>query len=490
MNELQIAEDLHQDGKTDKAIEIYRKHLKSNPNSAITHCGLAKLFTKQGYWNQAIDSYQQGVELDPSQFSNCYVLGKYLKALGYQDKAVSLYCKIGKVLENKDKINSAIEWYQSAIELNLKPQWFHLYIGDLQRRKNNLKAAIFSYLQAINIAPEFWRPHDRLLIIVQRQKVDTTLLKKMVDVYRQVIERKPNYLLAYSNLGNILTKLGKLDEAIDFYQRASYRQNLQLKPDFIANAWDARKKGHEPKFLIIGSMRCGTTSLYEYLTQHPQFLPAIKKEIKFFNFNFSSGKSWYQAHFPAIADNQKYFTAEASPDYLYYPYIAKKIADLFPNIKLVVMLRNPVDRSISQYYHWLKVGAEYRPLEEVISSELELIKQMAQPSFDGNLKQKRKVGCLLESVYIYFLEKWLRIFPREQLLILKSEDFYTNPPKTLSQVCNFVGLPDYQLTEYKTYNAGSYKKIDESTRQTLVDCFHPHNQRLQEFLGMNFSWDN
>lgn len=490
MKELQIAEDLHKDGKTDEAIEIYRKNLQSNPNSAITYFALARLFIQKGYWKQAIESYQQGVSLEPNKFSECYGFGSYLNNLGYQDKAIILYRRIGKVLAHKDKVTAAIEWYQSAIKLNLEPQYFHLYIGDLQRRKDNLTAAIFSYLQAISISPGFWEPHDRILIIVQRQEVKSDLLEKMVYAYQQVIKQRPNYLFAYSNLGNILTKLGKLEEAINYYQRASYRQNLQLKPEFVANAWDTSKQGHEPKFMIIGSMRCGTTSLYEYLTQHPMFIPAIKKEVKFFNFNFESGKSWYQAHFPAIADHTNYLTGEASPDYLYYPYIAKKIAALFPKMKLILMLRNPVDRSISQYYHWLKVGAEYRPLETVIESELNLIKQMAQPDFDGKIKGKRKIGCLLESVYIYFLEKWLAIFPREQLLILKSEDFYTNPPVIVNQVCKFIGLSDYQLTEYKAYNAGSYTKIDASTRQTLVDCFRPHNQRLEESLGINFGWDN
>ena len=490
MQELEVGQQLEEQGKLQEAILAYRKAVKAESNSVAAHHSLAKALTKKGHWKEAIRCYQKMVEIEPSSFDTCHKLGKYLKQLGYLDKAIALYKQVGDSLSKKNQLDKAIQLYQVAIELDLDPKWFYVYIGDLENRRGNLEAAVTSYLKAIKIAPEFWQPHDRLLIKLQRQELSTELMESMIPVYQEVIEKRPDYLLSYSNLGDIFTKVGRIDEAISQYQTASYRQNLKLKPEFVDQAWDDKKKGQEPKFIIIGSMRCGTTSLYKYLTFHPQFVPAMTKEVKFFNFNFEAGKDWYLAHFPPIREGSSYLTGEGSPDYLYYPIVAQRIHDLFPDMKLIVMLRNPVERAISQYYHWVKVGAEYRSLEASINSDLELVRKMANPAFDGKLKRKGKTGCLLESVYIYFLEKWMSIFPKEQFLILKSEDFYTNTAKTMREIYDFIGLPDYQLSEYQTFNAGCYDKIDTSTRRTIVESFRLHNQRLEEFLDMRFNWDN
>ncbi|GAB4234754.1 MAG: hypothetical protein Kow0049_18840 [Stanieria sp.] len=489
MKDLQLGATLEQQGNLEEAVFAYRRAVKTEPKSAQAHHRLAKALTKKGYWQEAINYYHKTVELEPKLFNSCQELGRYLIKLNHQDKAISLYQKIGETLAKKNLFHDAITIYEQAVELDLDQKWFYLYIGDLYNRQGDSLAAIDAYLKAIAIAPEFWQPHDRLLIKVQREKLAPELLERMIKPYQEVIRKSPDYLLGYSNLGDILTKLGRLDEAISCYQNASYRQNLKLKPKFVEQAWDAGKRGQEPKFVIIGSMRCGTTSLYEYLTFHPQFVPALKKEVKFFNFNFDAGKEWYLAHFPAIAEGKNYVTGEGSPDHLYYPEVAPRILELFPDMKLIVMLRNPIDRSISQYYHWRKVGAEFRSLKDAIADEIELIKKMSQPSFDGNLSRKGNSGCLLESVYIYFLEQWMSIIPKEKFLILKSEDFYQNTPATLNQVFDFIGLPNYQLKDYKTYNAGSYSDIDPEMHQLLAECFQPHNQRLEEFLGMKFDWD-
>jgi hypothetical protein len=487
--ELDFGQQLENEGKLQEAILKYREAVCLDPNEVDPHYKLAQALMRKGHWMESVASYQKVVELDPDQYEVCHELGEYLKNLSHFDKAKTLYETIGKTLEKKGRLGEAISVYFQAIQFDIDPKWFYLYIGDIKNRENDIEAAIDSYLGAIRIAPEFWQPHDRILIRIQRSEVHQDILEKIVVTYRTVIEQKPDYLLAYSNLGDVLTKLNRLDEAFDFYQRGTYRKNLQCKTSFLEQAWDSQKIGEEPTFIIIGSMRCGTTSLYEYISQHPQFVPALKKEVKFFNFHWTSGKEWYLAHFPPIADGSGYITGEGSPDYLYYPGAAKRVSELFPNMKLIVMLRNPVDRAISQYYHWLKVGAEHRPLEEVIASEIELVREMANPSSRNKSQRKGNQGCLLESIYILFLRKWMSIFPRNQFFIIKSEDFYTSPASVLEQVFNFINLPNYSLPEYKTYNANSYSDIDRETRKTLLDCFQPHNRELEKYLGMEFGWD-
>ena len=83
----------------------------------------------------------------------------------------------------------------------------------------------------------------------------------------------------------------------------------------------------------------------------------------------------------------------------------------------------------------------------------------------------------------------MTVFPKEQILILKSEEFYSNPSATMKQVHRFLNLPDYQLTEYRNYNPGSYSLISDKLRQQLVEFFHPYNQELEEYLGMEFNWE-
>ena len=93
------------------------------------------------------------------------------------------------------------------------------------------------------------------------------------------------------------------------------------------------------------------------------------------------------------------------------------------------------------------------------------------------------------SLYIHFLKKWINIFPKEQLLILKSEDMYENPAATTKQVFDFLDLPYYELLEYKHYFPGSYPPINASLRSQLSELFQPHNQKLEEYIGMKFNWN-
>jgi hypothetical protein len=114
----------------------------------------------------------------------------------------------------------------------------------------------------------------------------------------------------------------------------------------------------KPNFIIIGAQRCGTTSLYNYLTRHPSILPARVKEVHYFDYKSYRGLLWYKANFPMLTHKLKRYikqktiiTGEASPFYLYHPHAFKRIAQVLPNIKLIVILRNPVDRALSHYIH-------------------------------------------------------------------------------------------------------------------------------------------
>src|SRR4051812_20031887 len=112
-----------------------------------------------------------------------------------------------------------------------------------------------------------------------------------------------------------------------------------------------------PSVLIIGAQKSGTTSLSSYLVEHPDMLPSLRKEVHYFSFNYERGVNWYRAHFPYTHHLRRgALTLDATPYYLVHPLVAQRAAQLLPHAKLVVLLRNPVDRALSHYQHEVRGG--------------------------------------------------------------------------------------------------------------------------------------
>ena len=207
----------------------------------------------------------------------------------------------------------------------------------------------------------------------------------------------------------------------------------------------------------------------------------------------SLGIDWYSSHFPPTVENPRFLTGEASPTYLLDLDTIPRVWQHFPKVKLLVIFRNPVDRAISQYYdHYNWLGREKRSLEEAIASEIEVLNHLDDPTSIGIHSPfwKTQKGHLWRGLYVYFIEKWLDVFPREQFLILKSEDLYTHPQPTMERVFQFLELPSHTLQNYQQYTAGSYSNIHPDIRDQISDFFKPHNQRLAEVLGDEFNWNN
>src|SRR5438552_5695539 len=261
-----------------------------------------------------------------------------------------------------------------------------------------------------------------------------------------------------------------------------------------------------PDFIIIGCMRGGTTSLYSYLTEHPNIGTAYMKEVHFFDVYFSKGLPWYRAQFPSSiqkyyaerVQRQSFITGEASPYYLFHPHAPKRIAKILPQVKLVVLLRNPIDRAYSHYYHGLARGHEkLSTFEEAIDCEQERIGKETEELLRNEhyvSYKHRHFSYLSRGIYVDQLKVWMDLFPRDQFLILNSEDFYAEPAAGLKQVLEFVKVPTMGLKErkeeYKQLNTTKPPKMDVATRKRLLAYFEPHNARLYDYLGVNFGWDN
>jgi len=271
-----------------------------------------------------------------------------------------------------------------------------------------------------------------------------------------------------------------------------------------------------PNFIIAGAPRCGTTSLYAYLISHPCVLPAAKKETAFFNFAYNENVDWYRTFFPMISyknkQQKKYqkimITGEATPGYLVNPLVPKRIAKSFPKMKIIVLLRNPIDRAYSHYHHNLSLGLETLSFEEALKKENERIdgwlERLAEEeeklshqnfmSFILNLIRIKPdrlfiFSYLLGGIYVKQLEYWMKSFPKEQFLILKSEELFSDPKGIFKQTQDFLEIPEFDIKKYGSHFSGEYSQMNESIRNYLREYFKPHNEKLYKFLGKDFEWN-
>jgi len=247
-----------------------------------------------------------------------------------------------------------------------------------------------------------------------------------------------------------------------------------------------------PDFIIIGAQKGGTTSLYLYLIQHPQIAPAAQKEVHYFDLKFDKGPDWYCAQFPQAENGSHKITGEASPYYIFHPQVPQRIYDLCPQVKIIALLRNPVDRAISHYYHCIRIQLESLSLEEAIASEPERLKDeieklLAHPNYYSYEHQHH--SYLSRGIYADQLPAWMKLFPQSQILIIKSEDLYSNPSEIVNSVLDFLDLPPHQLETYDKYNANEYPRISDTVSQQLRAYFRSHNERLAQLCDRDFGWD-
>ncbi len=249
-----------------------------------------------------------------------------------------------------------------------------------------------------------------------------------------------------------------------------------------------------PNYLIIGAAKCGTGSLYRYLNQHPQIKPALTKEVRFFDKYYNKGINWYRVFFP-FKDllKRKYVTGEATPRYLDHPHAPKRVQAVIPNAKFIVLLRNPIDRAYSMYNMRLSRGRETHSFEESIKLEKERTEgEFKKMELDENYYSSPYYhhSYLERGIYVDKLKRWMSVFPREQFLIVKSEEFFKNTSKIYNKVLKFLDLPSRELESYPVQGRVSkLSPMEPNLRKELVEFFKPHNERLYKFLGENLEWD-
>jgi hypothetical protein len=260
-----------------------------------------------------------------------------------------------------------------------------------------------------------------------------------------------------------------------------------------------------PDFLVIGAKKGGTTSVANWLVQHPQVMPMFPrvqrhKSPHFFDINYWRGPNWYLSHFPtrlarsgrARRAGGRALVGESSPYYLFHPAAPARIRETAPETRLIAILREPVSRAHSNY--WDRVVAKTETLgtfEEAIDAEdarltgvtSEWLEEPANYSFDHDHHTYLARGHYAEQLRNYYDH-----FPREQLLVLPLEALKVDPAGAFRRIEDHLGL-DHHTVELSARNTreGNPAILPE-TRERLSAYYAPHNRALTELLGEDFGW--
>jgi Sulfotransferase domain len=254
----------------------------------------------------------------------------------------------------------------------------------------------------------------------------------------------------------------------------------------------------EPDFIMIGAQRCGTTSLFRALRAHPQVVaPTFHKGINYFDLNYYRGAAWYRGHFP-IAEVARRRAGrwgrpvafEASGYYMYHPWALERLARAMPTVKLVVMLRDPVERAYSAYKHEYARGYETETFEAALALEDdrlagEIARMRADPAYESF--PHRHHSYRHRGYYAEQLERAFKFFPRTQVHIIDSEAYFGQPGQEYRRLLKFLGLRSFEPA-FRASNARPGPLMSAESRQMLTECYLAHDERLAKLLDQAPSW--
>lgn len=255
-----------------------------------------------------------------------------------------------------------------------------------------------------------------------------------------------------------------------------------------------------PDFLVLGGQRCGSTSLYSIVCGHPQVLSAARKEPHFFDNHHLRGDLFYRRMFPLQVHmrllgslrRHRVVTGEGTTHYLSHPAVPARVASMLEGVRLVAILRDPVERAYSHHQLAVRNGREPLGFEEALEAEDERLageeeRLLMDPTYLGiayNFQCYRTRG-----LYLNQLERWWQAFPAEQLLVLRSEDMFADPASVYERMTAFLGLePDPRRRSFDVKNRARYSAMRPETREALRRFYAEPNRLLEQRLGRTMNW--
>jgi hypothetical protein len=265
-----------------------------------------------------------------------------------------------------------------------------------------------------------------------------------------------------------------------------------------------------PDFLIIGTKRGGTTSLYYDILKLPQvislfpsarYLPKANetKGVHFFDSNYSRGERWYRSFMPSTFARRtaerkvgkKVIVGEASPYYLFHPLAAERAAATVPGAKLIVLLRDPVMRTYSHWKERRRSDAEPLDFADALRAEPDRLLGEEQrlrndPSYYSYAHEQQ--SYVAQSRYVHSLRRWADLFGMDRILVVASEEYYSAPAAALQKIADFLDIDSVPVVEAAHLNAARGDGIDAPTREYLADLFAGDNAQLEALIGRRLPW--
>ena len=245
--------------------------------------------------------------------------------------------------------------------------------------------------------------------------------------------------------------------------------------------------GRLPDFLGLGVQKGGTTTLHRLLERHPSvFLPPLK-EVHYFSLHFGEGEAWYRNQFASAELEQR--CGEITPYYLFHPEVPQRMHALLPKARLIVLLRDPVERALSQYFHSRRLGFESLPLEQALVAESERLKgcQDILRAADGRHRSHQEHSYLSRSCYERQIPAWQALYRPEQLLFLRSEELFEQPAQAWEKILCFLDLTPMDLPKLSLpANAGRGEAVmvEGEVRRLLHDKLEGTYEWAAKNLGL------
>ena len=247
-----------------------------------------------------------------------------------------------------------------------------------------------------------------------------------------------------------------------------------------------------PDFVLIGGQRCGTTSMFAYLCAHPMVGAPLLKEVHYFDLNAHRPPSWYLGHFPARSSLPSGgVTGEASPYYLLHPAVPRRLEALLPDTKVLVLLRDPVERALSHHRHEVAKGHEDLSFPEAVAAEERRIgDDLARLAEDDAFHSHAVMHhtYVTRGQYADQLERWAAVVGRDRMLVRNADTFFADPDATYNEVLAWLGLPAHHLDAYEARNTYRRSPMDEGLRSELAARFAESNRRVADWVDGTEDW--
>ncbi|CAN5643343.1 hypothetical protein BH11ACT8_BH11ACT8_16270 [soil metagenome] len=267
----------------------------------------------------------------------------------------------------------------------------------------------------------------------------------------------------------------------------------------LAHTWGAATAGLRmtPSIIVVGAQRAGTTTLFRLLEAHPQLVrPTLSKGTGYFDDGYDRSWHWYQGHFPLrrpgpVPSAGQPVTFECSGYYLFHPLAAARIASDLPDVRVVVLVRDPVERAFSAHRHELARGYETLPLADALAAEGirtagESVKLERTPGYRSFAH--RHHAYVQRGEYAHQVRRFRTALGADRVHVLDADLFFADPRRQFAGLQQALGLSTWLPAEVAVSNARPGPPADPDLRGRLMRHFEPHDSELGELLGEVPSW--